>query len=56
MAFSVISHIITNNYNKVLKGMGMKRDNHIGNLIINFTVTFPDKLTNEQINSLREIL
>jgi len=49
-------NIITNNYNKVLKGMGMKRDNHIGNLIINFTVTFPDKLTNEQINSLREIL
>lgn len=49
-------NIITNNYNKVLKGMGMRRDNHIGNLIINFTVTFPEKLTNEQMNSLREIL
>jgi len=49
-------NIITNNYNKVLKGMGMRRDNHIGNLIINFTVSFPEKLTNEQMNSLREIL
>ena len=49
-------NIITNNYNKVLKGMGMRRDNHIGNLIINFTVTFPEKLTNEQMDSLREIL
>ena len=49
-------NIIANNYNKVLKGMGMRRDNHIGNLIINFTVTFPEKLTNEQMDSLREIL
>ena len=49
-------NIITNNYNKVLKGMGMKRDNHIGNLIINFTVTFPEQLTSEQVQALREIL
>jgi len=49
-------NIITNNYNKVLKGMGMVRENHIGNLIINFTVTFPEKLTVEQIEALREIL
>jgi len=49
-------NIITNNYNKVLKGMGMARENHIGNLIINFTVTFPEKLTVEQIEALREIL
>jgi DnaJ family protein B protein 4 len=49
-------NIITSNYNKVLKGMGMGRENHLGNLIINFTVTFPDKLTNEQVEALRQIL
>jgi DnaJ family protein B protein 4 len=49
-------NVITNNYNKVLPGMGMKREEHIGNLIINFTVTFPEKLTGEQIEALRQIL
>jgi len=49
-------NVITNNYNKVLPGMGMKREEHIGNLIINFTVTFPEKLTIEQIEALRQIL
>ena len=49
-------NIITNNYNKILQGMGMKRDEHTGNLIINFNVTFPEKLTIEQINSLKQIL
>lgn len=49
-------NIITHNYNKVLKGMGMKRDEHIGNLTINFNVTFPDKLTEAQIEALKHIL
>ena len=49
-------NVITNNYNKVLNGMGMKREEHVGNLIINFTVTFPEKLTSEQIEALRQIL
>jgi len=49
-------NIITHNYNKVLKGMGMKRDEHIGNLTINFNVTFPDKLTEVQIEALKHIL
>ena len=49
-------NIITNNYNKVLKGMGMKREEHVGNLVINFTVTFPDKLSSEQVEALKHIL
>jgi DnaJ-class molecular chaperone len=49
-------NVITNNYNKVLTGMGMKRDEHIGNLIINFTVTFPERLTSDQTEALRHIL
>ena len=56
-------NIIHNNYNKVIQHMGMKRavnpqmpQEHTGNLIINFTVTFPEKLTEEQIKSLSQIL
>ena len=56
-------NIIHNNYNKVIQHMGMKRavnpqmsQEHTGNLIINFTVTFPEKLTEEQIKSLSQTL
>ncbi len=49
-------NIITNNYNKVVNNFGMKRDNHKGNLIINFNVKFPDHLSDEQIDKLSEIL
>lgn len=49
-------NIITHNYNKVLKGMGMIRDGHSGNLIINFNILFPDTLAQEQIEKLKEIL
>ena len=49
-------NIITNNYNKVINNMGLKRDEHVGNLIINFTVEFPEDLTEEQITQLGKIL
>ena len=51
-----VGNIITNNYNKVIPGLGMKRDDHFGNLLINFNVTFPDQLSTEQIEALRKIL
>lgn len=51
-----VGNIITNNYNKVIHGLGMKRDDHVGNLLINFTVTFPDQLSVEQIEALKKIL
>jgi DnaJ-class molecular chaperone len=53
---NTIGNIITNNYNKVLPGMGMKREEHTGNLIINFSVVFPEKLSEEQVKALQEIL
>jgi DnaJ-class molecular chaperone len=53
---NTIGNIITHNYNKVLQGMGMKREQHVGNLIINFNVTFPEKLTIDQIRHLNDIL
>lgn len=49
-------NIIANNHHKVIQGMGMKREGHIGNLLINFNVTFPEKLSNEQIEALQKIL
>ena len=51
-----VGNIITHNYNKVIQGLGMKRDDHVGNLLLNFTVTFPDQLSAEQIEALRKIL
>ena len=53
---NTVGNIITNNYNKVIQGMGMKRDDHVGNLIINFNVTFPEQLSIEQIEALHKIL
>lgn len=49
-------NVIGFNYKKVLPDMGMKRDNHTGNIIINFTIVFPEKLTAEQVESLLTIL
>ena len=53
---NTVGNIIANNHHKVLQGFGMKRDNHIGNLIINFNVIFPEKLKEEQIEALQKIL
>lgn len=43
-------------HKKVIKGLGMKRDEHIGNLIIDFTVSFPEKLSEQQVDLLSKIL
>jgi DnaJ-class molecular chaperone len=51
-----VGNIITHNYNKVIAGLGMKREEHVGNLIIQFNVTFPDQLSAEQIEALQKIL
>ena len=51
-----VGSIITHNYNKVIAGMGMKREEHVGNLLLNFNVTFPEQLTLEQIEALQKIL
>ena len=49
-------NIIRPNYNKVIPNMGLERDGHTGNLIIIFQVDFPDKLDEDKINKLKEIL
>lgn len=48
--------IIQNDYRKVIPGLGMVRDEHKGNMIIHFSVVYPEKLTEEQIEKLNKIL
>jgi DnaJ-class molecular chaperone len=36
--------------------MGLKRGEHTGNMIIHFHIDFPEKLTEEQIAKLSEVL
>ena len=48
--------IVPPEYKKIYPDMGLKRGDHKGNMVINFHVEFPEKLTNEQIEKLIEIL
>lgn len=49
-------NIIFPGYKKILPNMGLTRDGHVGNLIIQFQVNFPEFLSEEQMMKLREIL
>jgi DnaJ-class molecular chaperone len=48
--------IIKPNYKKVISNLGMLRDGNSGNLIIEFSVVFPDTLSLEQMTALSQIL
>jgi DnaJ-class molecular chaperone len=48
--------IIPSEYVKIIPNMGLTRDGHTGNLLIHFHVEFPEKLSEAQIKSLKEIL
>jgi DnaJ-class molecular chaperone len=49
-------NLIPPEYRKIYPNMGFKRGEHNGNMIIHFHVDFPEKLTDEQIVKLTEIL
>lgn len=49
-------NIIPPEYVKVIPNMGLTRDGHTGNLLVHFQVNFPEKLSEEKMNALREIL
>jgi DnaJ-class molecular chaperone len=49
-------NIVPSEYKKIYPNMGLKRGEHQGNMIIHFHVTFPEKLTEEQITKLIEVL
>lgn len=48
-------NIISHGYRKIIPNMGFSRDNHVGNLIIIFNVTFPKNLSNEVMEQLKAI-
>jgi curved DNA-binding protein len=49
-------NIIHQNYTQKLSGMGFTKEGRTGVLLINFIVEFPDKLSEEQKNKIRDIL
>jgi DnaJ-class molecular chaperone len=48
--------VIKPQYKKNIQGFGMKRENTVGNLIIQFDIEFPEILTEEQKQGLASIL
>jgi DnaJ-class molecular chaperone len=48
--------IVSPGYKKILNNMGFTRENETGNLIIIFDIEFPEKLTDEQIEKIQQIL
>lgn len=48
--------IVSPGYKKVIPNLGLERDGHKGNLIIVFSISYPEKLTSEQIEILEKIL
>ena len=49
-------NIVPPEYKKVYPGMGIKRGEHTGHMVIVFHVNFPENLTEEQIDKLESIL
>jgi len=48
--------VIKPNYKKIVPNLGMIRDGDSGNLIIEFTVEFPDRYSSETIELLKDLL
>ena len=56
--YTITNHsgnIIHHGYRKIIPNMGLSRDEHTGNLVIVFDIKFPEKLSNEVIESLKNI-
>ena len=48
-------NIVSHGYRKTIPNMGFTRDDHTGNLIIMFTVKFPEKIPDDMIEQLKKI-
>lgn len=49
-------NVICPSYKRFIPNLGMERDGSKGNLVIEFTVLFPEKLNKEQIEGIKAIL
>ena len=58
LAFNNLTNVnvIKPNFKKVIPNLGMNKNGNTGNLIINFDISFPDVLGDEQIQQLSVIL
>ena len=57
--FTINNHkgnVITPGYRKVVPQLGMKRDGHVGNLVVEFHIVFPNKLSVEVADQLDNLL
>lgn len=54
-AINNLQNILIPNQIKHIEGLGMKRDKNIGSLIINFSIVFPTKISEEQKEKLKDI-
>lgn len=48
--------IITPNFIQTIQGYGIEREDHKGNLIVQFIIDFPTHLTNEVVHTLNKLL
>ena len=48
-------NIIPHGFRKVIPNMGLERDQHKGNMVVEFNVQFPEKLSESVITSLKNI-
>lgn len=48
-------NIIPHGFRKIIPNMGLERENHKGNMVIEFNVQFPEKLSESVIASLKKI-
>jgi DnaJ-class molecular chaperone len=48
-------NIVSHGYRKTIPNMGFTRETHTGNLIIMFTVKFPEKISDDMIEQLKKI-
>jgi DnaJ family protein A protein 2 len=48
-------NIIPHGFQKIIPNMGLERESHKGNMIIEFNVQFPEKLSESVIASLKKI-
>jgi DnaJ-class molecular chaperone len=53
---NISGNIICDGHKKMISELGMIRDEHKGNLIINFSVMYPQSLSQEQVEVLEKVL
>ena len=49
-------NVINPGYKKIVPGLGLQRKDHTGNLIIEFKISFPEKLSIDQITAIEKIM